>query len=104
MSQKSEQPPAAEEVPAHAHKHIDYSVSFVFCFCPLSFSSSGLNFESRLNFESLVARLPRIFLLGENKARAIKVDTFFFFFARDDDKCVEKILKGHGPRVMNACS
>ena len=99
MSQKSEQPPAAEEVPAHAHKHIDYSVSFVFCFCPLSFSSSGLNFES------LVARLPRIFLLGENKARAIKVDTFFFFFARDDDKCVEKIrLKGHGPRVMNACS
>ncbi|CAL6348235.1 unnamed protein product [Bathycoccus prasinos] len=25
MSQKSEQPPAAEEVPAHAHKHIDYS-------------------------------------------------------------------------------
>jgi len=64
-----------------------------------------LNFESRLNFESLVARLPRIFLLGENKARAIKVDTFFFFFARDDGKLSEyHDLKGHGPRVMNACS
>jgi len=31
MSQKSEQPPKAEEAtPTHAHKHIDYSVRFSF--------------------------------------------------------------------------
>jgi hypothetical protein len=71
MSQKSEQPPKAEEAtPTHAHKHIDYSVRFSFfplARSRLSRAESLLFFFSNSKIAlvfSFGTRLVRVFFLG----------------------------------------
>jgi hypothetical protein len=68
MSQKSEQPPKAEEAtPTHAHKHIDYSVRFSFFTLARSRSRAGnsfisFQFKNRPRFLVRHTPRPRIFL------------------------------------------